>query len=98
MTQAKGSAADERSARRVSIPAPAVCRQRLPGSQFQAGLKRVCEHVNVQIVKRSEVGKFVVLPKRWIVERIISWRTDAAVSPKPEDDISYAACGPGIRA
>jgi transposase len=43
------------------------------GSQFQAGLRRVCDHVNVQIVKRSEVGKFVVLPKRWIVERTIGW-------------------------
>jgi transposase len=26
-----------------------------------------------EIVKRSEVGKFVVLPKRWIVERTFAW-------------------------
>ena len=25
------------------------------------------------IVKRSDAGKFVVLPKRWIVERTIGW-------------------------
>jgi len=27
----------------------------------------------LQIVKRSDVGKFVVLPKRWIVERTFAW-------------------------
>ena len=27
----------------------------------------------VEIVKRSDAGKFVVLPKRWIVERTIGW-------------------------
>ena len=29
--------------------------------------------MNVEIVKRSDIGKFVVLPKRWIVERTIGW-------------------------
>jgi hypothetical protein len=29
--------------------------------------------INVEIVKRCDVGKFVVLPKRWIVERTIAW-------------------------
>ncbi len=43
------------------------------GPKFQSGLKRVCRRINVEIVKRSEVGKFVVLPKRWIVERTIAW-------------------------
>ena len=43
------------------------------GQNFQAGLKRVCRQVNVEIVKRSDAGKFVVLPKRWIVERTIGW-------------------------
>jgi len=27
----------------------------------------------VEIVKRSDAGKFVVLPKRWIVERTFGW-------------------------
>ncbi|MDR1350293.1 MAG: transposase [Zoogloeaceae bacterium] len=27
----------------------------------------------MEIVKRSDVGKFVVLPKRWIVERTFAW-------------------------
>jgi len=43
------------------------------GAKFQAGLARVCRQVNVEIVKRSDVAKFVVLPKRWIVERTIAW-------------------------
>ncbi len=43
------------------------------GAQFQRELKRVCRAVNVAIVPRSETGKFVVLPKRWIVERTIGW-------------------------
>jgi transposase len=34
----------------------------------------VCREVNVEIVKRSDIAKeFVVLPKRWIVERTIAW-------------------------
>jgi transposase len=43
------------------------------GAKFQQGLSRVCRQVNVEIVKRSDVGRFVVLPKRWIVERTIGW-------------------------
>ena len=27
----------------------------------------------VEVVKRSDAGKFVVLPKRWIVERTFAW-------------------------
>jgi transposase len=27
----------------------------------------------IEIVKRSELHKFVVLPKRWIVERTLAW-------------------------
>ena len=43
------------------------------GPKFQAGLARVCRHLNVEIIKRSNAAKFVVLPKRWIVERTIAW-------------------------
>jgi transposase len=43
------------------------------GARFQDGLKAVCSRVNVEIVKRSDLHKFVVLPKRWIVERTIGW-------------------------
>jgi transposase len=43
------------------------------GPQFRAGMRRVCDQINVEIVKLSDEGKFVVLPKRWIVERTIAW-------------------------
>ena len=43
------------------------------GPQFRQAMQQVCEQINVEIVKRSDVGKFVVLPKRWIVERTIGW-------------------------
>jgi transposase len=42
------------------------------GPKFQDGLQRVCGQINVRIVERSDSGKFVVLPKRWLVERTIA--------------------------
>jgi len=43
------------------------------GPKFRQGLQRVCRQINVEIVKRTDVGKFVVLPRRWVVERTIAW-------------------------
>ncbi len=43
------------------------------GSKFQKGVGAACRQINVEIVKRSDAGKFVVLPKRWIVERTNGW-------------------------
>jgi transposase len=44
------------------------------GPQFQGALLDVTRQIDVEIVKRSDVAKgFTVLPKRWIVERTISW-------------------------
>jgi transposase len=43
------------------------------GTKFREGLQAVCGQVNLEIVKRSELHKIVVLPKRWIVERTIAW-------------------------
>jgi hypothetical protein len=34
------------------------------GPQFQQGLARACREMNVEIVRRCDTGKFVVLPKR----------------------------------
>src|ERR1700756_4230181 len=45
------------------------------GPKFQQALRRVCRQINVEIVKRSDASRFVVLPKRWIVERTIAWLT-----------------------
>lgn len=43
------------------------------GPKFQAGLRTVLHQVKVEIVRRNELHKFLVLPKRWIVERSIAW-------------------------
>ena len=41
------------------------------GAKFRNGLAAACTEVNLEIVKRSDLGRFVVLPRRWIVERTI---------------------------
>lgn len=44
------------------------------GPVFQKALARVLRQIDLQIVKRSDHAQgFVVLPKRWIVERTIGW-------------------------
>ena len=43
------------------------------GPKVQDGLAQACARVNVAMVKRSDAGKFVVLPKCWSVERTIAW-------------------------
>jgi transposase len=44
------------------------------GPKFQKAVTRVLRRVRLEIVKRSDAAKgFVVLPKRWIVERTIGW-------------------------
>ena len=43
------------------------------GAKFQDGLSIACRQINLEIVKRCDLHKFVVLPKRWIVERTIAW-------------------------
>ena len=44
------------------------------GAAFQAGLKTAIASVNVEIVRRCDRAKgFVVLPRRWIVERTFAW-------------------------
>jgi transposase len=44
------------------------------GPEFQQAVARILRRVSVQIVKRSDQANgFVVLPKRWIVERTLAW-------------------------
>jgi len=43
------------------------------GPKFQQGLNEAIQQINLEIVKRCDTGKFLVLPKRWIVERTIAW-------------------------
>lgn len=44
------------------------------GPQFQQALAKVRPQLTIEIVTRSDQDKgFVVLPKRWIVERTLAW-------------------------
>jgi transposase len=44
------------------------------GPVFQNAMKDIMAQVNVEIVKRSDqIAGFAVLPKRWVVERILAW-------------------------
>ena len=48
------------------------------GPKLQEELKKVCRKINGGIAKRTEVGKFVVVPGRWGVGRTIGWPDRAA--------------------
>jgi transposase len=53
------------------------------GAQFQNAPGAILKRVNVEIVKRSDQApRFVVLPKRWIVERTFAGSDDAEGSPR----------------
>jgi len=48
------------------------------GDNFANAVKEILgNHVEVEVVKRNELHKFVVLPKRWIVERSFGWIDNA---------------------
>src|SRR5579863_7886035 len=44
------------------------------GGEFQKALKKSLARVNLEIVKRPDRQKgFLVLPRRWVVERTLAW-------------------------
>ena len=44
------------------------------GPKFEQAVARAMAETNVEIVKRSDAAKgFVVLPRRWVVERTFAW-------------------------
>jgi transposase len=44
------------------------------GKQFHAAQTKALPHLRTEIMKRSEVARgFVVLPRRWVVERTFAW-------------------------
>jgi transposase len=44
------------------------------GPIFRGAVKKILAQVNVEIVKRSDRAKgFVLLPRRWVVERTFAW-------------------------
>jgi transposase len=44
------------------------------GPEFQKALTRILPQLQTDIIKRSDQAKgFMVLPRRWVVERTIAW-------------------------
>ena len=43
------------------------------GPKFQQDLAQVCRSINVEVVRRCDTGRFVVLPKRWIMKCTVAW-------------------------
>ena len=62
------------------------------GPKFKTALKRVLRRVKLEIVKRSDAAKgFVVLPKRWIVERTIAWLNRCRLLAKDWENLNRKA-------
>ena len=68
---------------------------------FQSAVKAAIANLNVEIVKRSDQASgFVVLPKRWVVERTFAWLNRMPPSgqrlgmPEQESPRLCAACVP----
>lgn len=51
-----------------------LCDSGYTGEPFALGVREALgDEVAVQIAKRSELHKFAVIPKRWVVERSFAW-------------------------
>ena len=62
------------------------------GARFQASVRAVLAQMDVQIVKRSDQVKgFVVLPKRWVVERTLAWLNRCRHLSKDWESLNHTA-------
>ena len=62
------------------------------GPAFHTALASVLPNLQTEIVKRSDAAKgFVVLPKRWIVERSIAWLNRCRRLAKDWENLNLSA-------
>ncbi len=62
------------------------------GPVFHDGLATVMPNLAIEIVRRSDRAKgFVVLPKRWIVERTIGWLNRCRRLAKDWENLNHSA-------
>jgi transposase len=62
------------------------------GPVFRKSVKAELSQVQVEIVKRSDQAKgFVVLPKRWVVERMLAWLNRCRRLGKDWENLNHRA-------
>jgi len=62
------------------------------GPQFEQAVTKVLTATQVEIVKRSDTARgFVVLPRRWVVERTIGWLNRCRRLAKDWENRSHSA-------
>ena len=62
------------------------------GPQFAAAIQAVMPQLSIEIVKRSDQAKgFVVLPRRWVVERTLAWLNRCRRLAKDFENLSRMA-------
>ena len=63
------------------------------GPIFRTALAKILPGLDVEIVKRADQAKgFVVLPKRWIVERSLAWLNRCRRLAKDWENLNHSAC------
>jgi transposase len=62
------------------------------GPQFRNAVKAILAQIEVEIVKRSDqVRGFVLLPKRWVVERTLAWLNRCRRLAKDWENLNHKA-------
>lgn len=62
------------------------------GPRFEQGMSKACPNVRISIVKRpKKANGFVVLPKRWVVERTFAWLNRCRRLAKDWENLSSRA-------
>jgi transposase len=63
------------------------------GPILRTALAKIFPGLEIEIVKRSDQIKgFVVLPKRWIVERSLAWLNRCRRLAKDWENLNHSAC------